>query len=109
MRRTRLLLGLVFALVPISAASAQNSIDFGIHCFVSGFRACATLQATAIYHAALGQTELLFRVSNLQGTPGFQGAFQFPPTGLKEVRVLGLQTENEPIAEIGRASCRERE
>jgi hypothetical protein len=91
MRRKQVLLGLVFGLLPFSSATGQ-SIDFGIQCATLYFRGCATLQATAIFHAALGQTELLFRVSNLQGRPGFQD----PVNGLKEVRLLGLQVENPP-------------
>src|SRR5687767_2491857 len=90
MRRLLPFLSLVFVLLP-SSANAQNlDFDFGIQCVTVPFRGCASLQLAAVFHEALGQTELRMRFSNWNGLPGFED----PPAGLKSVRVYGLDFEN---------------
>jgi hypothetical protein len=90
MRLYRLLIGVAVCVAGFSRdASAQKVLDFGIQCTIVPFRACMSLQLSSVFYAALNQTEVRFRIANMQGRRGFDG----PPTGIKGINIQGWAGE----------------
>jgi hypothetical protein len=67
---------------------SPQHVDFGVQCLVSPFRACASLDVTAIFDEEHDRTVLDFVLSNVEGLAGFE---DLPMTGLRGVDISGLR------------------
>jgi hypothetical protein len=72
MRRLRHAISFILVGLASAVAEAQpNPWNLGVNCYVGAFRACVSVVLWTEPNATTGHSELLVRMANVQGTPGY--------------------------------------